>query len=49
MKIEDGGERPLFVVLHRALELAGVDADLLRERPVVLGGGRPVGEVRPVL
>lgn len=49
VKIEDGGERPLFVVLHRALELAGVDADLLRERPVVLGGGRPVGEVRPVL
>lgn len=49
VKIEDGGERPLFVVLHRALELAGVDADLLRERPVVHGGGLPVGEVRPVL
>jgi L-asparaginase II len=49
VKIEDGGERPLFVVLQRALELAGVEAELLRERPVVLGGGRPVGEVRPVL
>ncbi len=49
VKIEDGGERPLFVVLHRVLELAGVDADLLRERPEVLGGGRRVGEVRPVL
>lgn len=49
VKIEDGGDRALFVVLHRALELAGVEADLLRERPVVLGGGRPVGEVRPVL
>lgn len=46
-KIEDGGERPLFVVLHRALELAGLDADLLRDRPAVLGGGVRVGEVRP--
>lgn len=47
VKIEDGGERALFVVAHRALELAGLDADLLRERPEVLGGGRPVGEIRP--
>lgn len=49
VKIEDGGERALFVVLHRVLELAGVEAPLLRERPVVLGGGVPVGEVRPVV
>ncbi|WP_235833750.1 asparaginase [Aeromicrobium chenweiae] len=47
LKIEDGGERPLYVVMNRALELAGVEAPLLRERPVVLGGGKQVGEVRP--
>lgn len=47
LKIEDGGERPLFVAMHRVLQLAGVEGDLLAERPVVLGGGRPVGEVRP--
>ncbi|MCL3817604.1 asparaginase [Aeromicrobium wangtongii] len=46
LKIEDGAERPLYAVMGRMLELAGVEADLLRERPVVLGGGRPVGEVR---
>lgn len=49
VKIEDGGERALFVVLHRVLELAGVEAPLLRDRPVVLGGGVPVGEIRPVV
>lgn len=47
LKIEDGSERPLYVVMARALELAGVQADLLTERPVVLGGGQPIGEVRP--
>lgn len=47
LKIEDGGERPLYAVMNRALELAGVEAPLLREHPVVLGGGQPVGEVRP--
>lgn len=46
LKIEDGGERPLYAVMNRALELAGVDAPILRERPVVLGGGTQVGEVR---
>jgi len=46
IKIEDGGERPLYAVMNRALELAGLDAPLLRERPTILGGGRPVGEVR---
>ncbi|MGJ9411572.1 asparaginase [Aeromicrobium sp. CF4.19] len=47
VKVEDGGERALFVIAHRVLELAGVDAALLQERPEVLGGGRPVGQVRP--
>ena len=47
LKIEDGGTRPLFVAMHRVLEIAGVEAALLAERPPVLGGGRPVGEVRP--
>lgn len=47
LKIEDGGERPLYVVMARVLELAGLDAPVLHERPVVLGGGQPVGEVRP--
>lgn len=48
VKIEDGGDRALFVAMHRVLELAGLTADLLTERPPVLGGGRPVGELRPV-
>lgn len=45
VKIEDGGERALFVVGRRVVELAGhaVPVDL----PEVLGGGRRVGEVRP--
>lgn len=46
VKIEDGAERPLHAVMARVLELAGVQAELLSQRPVVLGGGRPVGEVR---
>lgn len=46
LKIEDGGERPLYAVMGRMLELAGVEAPVLLERPRVLGGGRPVGEVR---
>jgi len=46
VKIEDGSERPLYAVMNRALECAGLRADLLTERPVVLGGGAPVGEVR---
>jgi L-asparaginase II len=46
VKIEDGGERPLHAVMGRVLELAGVDAAIVRERPVVLGAGEPVGEVR---
>ncbi len=47
LKIEDGGTRPLFVAMHRILEIAGVEAEILRERPPVLGGGKQVGEVRP--
>ncbi|GAA3516620.1 asparaginase [Aeromicrobium panaciterrae] len=46
VKIEDGSERPVYAVMNRALELAGLDAPLLAERPEVLGGGHPVGEVR---
>lgn len=47
LKVEDGGSRPLFVAMHRVLEIAGLDAEILRERPPVLGGGKQVGEVRP--
>lgn len=46
IKIEDGAERPLHAVMGRTLELAGLDAPVLRERPQVLGGGKPVGELR---
>lgn len=48
LKIEDGGERPLYSVMARVLELAGLSAAILTERPQVLGGGKPVGEVRTV-
>ena len=47
LKIEDGAERPLFVVMRRILQLHDVGGPGLVEPPVVLGGGRPVGEVRP--
>lgn len=47
LKIEDGAERPLYAVMNRALELAGLDAPPLHARPSVLGGGKQVGEVRP--
>ena len=46
VKIEDGSDRPVYAVMGRALELAGLDAPVLRDRPDVLGGGKPVGEVR---
>lgn len=46
LKIEDGAERPLHAVMGRMLELAGLDAPILRERPRILGGGQQVGEVR---
>lgn len=47
VKVEDGAERALFVIAHRALRLAGLQAPLLDQLPDVLGGGRPVGQVRP--
>jgi L-asparaginase II len=47
LKIEDGGKRPRFVAMHRILEIAGLEAEILHERPPVLGGGKQVGEVRP--
>ncbi len=46
VKIEDGAERPLYAVMGRALELAGLADPVLMERPQILGGGQPVGEVR---
>lgn len=46
LKIEDGAERPLYVAMHRVLEIAGLDGEILHERPPVLGGGKQVGEVR---
>lgn len=46
LKIEDGSERPLYAVMSRMLELGGVQASVLGQRPVVLGGGEPVGQVR---
>jgi L-asparaginase II len=49
LKIEDGGTRPLFVAMHRILQIAGVEAEILAERPAVWGGGKQVGEVRPAL
>lgn len=45
VKIADGAERPLDVVMTRALQHAGLDAPRLHERPEVLGGGRPVGRI----
>lgn len=49
VKIDDGGSRALGPVLARALVQAGIDApvpDRLAREPV-LGGGVPVGTVRP--
>ena len=55
LKVEDGGARARPVVMAAALdrlgvlEEPGVDAEAIRVtgRHVVLGGGRPVGELRP--
>jgi L-asparaginase II len=48
LKIEDGAARARTPVLVAALRAAGVDAPVLSELETtpVLGGGRPVGEVR---
>jgi L-asparaginase II len=47
LMIEGGGSRPRFVAMRRVLEIAGLDAEILRNRPPVLGGGKQVGEFRP--
>ena len=49
VKIEDGGQRARAVVMAATLSRLGLDHPVLRaqqEHPV-LGGGRPVGSVRP--
>lgn len=50
VKIADGAERARIPVAAAGLARAGVDPSLLEEfgGEVLLGGGRPVGEVRPV-
>ncbi len=49
LKIEDGGQRARPVVAAATLAGLGVDAGLLadQQRQPVLGGGRPVGWLRP--
>lgn len=51
LKIADGNPRARLPVLIRLLELAGVDVSQAEDlrRPPVLGGGRPVGDIRCVL
>ena len=51
LKVDDGGARARPVVMAAALRRLGVDAPILDElgEHVVLGGGRPVGAVRPTL
>lgn len=51
LKIEDGSQRARPVVMAALLEQMGVAAEVVRSqgRLPVLGGGQPVGEVRPVL
>ncbi len=49
LKIDDGSARGRAVAMAGVLARLGLDADVLRAQAsvVVLGGGRPVGEVRP--
>lgn len=49
-KVEDGGTRALGPVLARALELAGIEGEVVGRigRAPLLGGGREVGGVRVV-
>lgn len=51
VKIDDGGPRARTVVLVAALQRLGVDAAVLDKLATVpvLGGGIPVGDIRPVL
>jgi len=50
LKIADGSPRARPVVMAAALRLLGVDYPVLDDltHPAVLGGGQPVGEIRPV-
>jgi L-asparaginase II len=50
VKIDDGAERARMPAMVPALRLLGVDAPVLSElvETPVLGGGRPVGSVRPL-
>jgi L-asparaginase II len=50
VKIEDGGQRARPVVTAAALQALGVDAPVVTEQLTLelLGGGVPVGSVRPV-
>lgn len=50
LKIDDGAGRARPVVMAAALRRLGVDAPVLSELATapVVGGGRPVGELRPV-
>lgn len=51
LKIDDGSVRARSRVMAAALRRLGVDAPVLDDQVVapVLGGGRPVGQIRPVL
>ena len=51
LKIADGSARARSVVMTEAMRIAGYDSPALAAlgRHVLLGGGRPVGEVRAVL
>ncbi|UYM06880.1 asparaginase [Solicola gregarius] len=50
-KIEDGGDRARPIVLAEAMRIAGYESPVLDELAThtLLGGGEPVGEVRPTL
>jgi L-asparaginase II len=49
LKVLDGGMRPIPVVVVDALRALGAEVPADLGRLAVLGGGQPVGEVRPVL
>ncbi len=47
LKVEDGNDRAAALVMARALQVNGDGDDGLPGPETVLGGGRPVGEIRP--
>jgi L-asparaginase II len=51
MKVDDGGGRARPVAMAGILRAIGVDNDVIAEqsRQVLLGGGRPAGEIVPVM